>query len=289
MYPRRLVTVLLPLWLAAVAPQARAQAPGSLEQGEGIDDPKVARRLGTRIELAPVAAPTPAVPPAAIDAASPEGAAVRASDAASEASRDASPDPSHGSLAPLPADARLGPAGEVEAARPGVPTEAPRTPRFKLGYRYFKFAQIGATASSGPGADEPFDVLSLDLYPVSSTWRFGLTTQYGWQGGTFRQGGDAFIAQSVSLGGQIPGAIFTPFFEVYAGGGYMQRTHAGLNAVATAYGQLGIDVGSEVFLASHFCLSGAIGFIHAGNAFVKDATFGSFSVDTLSFKVGVGL
>jgi hypothetical protein len=277
MYPRRLVTVLLPLWLAAVAPSARAQAPGSLEDGEGIDDPKVARRLGTRIELAPAAAPTPAVPSAAVDAAPPEGAALAPSD------------PSRASLAPLPGDARQGPAGEVEAARPGVPTETPRTPRLKLGFRRFTFAQIGAKASSGPGTDEPFDVLSLDLYPVSSTWRFGLTTQYGWQGGTFRQGGDAFIAQSVSLGGQVPGAIFTPFFEVYAGGGYMQRTHAGLNAVATAYGQLGVDVGSEIFLASHFCLSGAIGFIHAGNAFVKDATFGSFSVDTLSFKVGLGL
>ncbi|HVR02645.1 MAG TPA: hypothetical protein VMT47_10975, partial [Polyangia bacterium] len=83
--------------------------------------------------------------------------------------------------------------------------------------------------------------------------------------------------------------VVTPFIEAYAGGGYMQRTHAGLNAVATAYGQLGVDVGTEVFLARHFFLSAALGFIHAADGFVKDNAFGSFSVDTWSFKLGFGL
>ena len=138
-----------------------------------------------------------------------------------------------------------------------------------------------------------FAPVRVDLGRLASgeAWRLGLTTQYGWEGGTFRQGGDAFLAQSASLGGQVPGQVFTPFFEVYAGGGLMQRTHKDimLNAAATAYGQLGVDVGSEIFLARYFCLSGALGYIHAGNGFVKSASFGSFSVDTISFKLGVGL
>jgi hypothetical protein len=259
--PQRLVVQLLvPLWVASAAASARAQGAASLDLSEGIDDPKLERRLGTRVELvpAPSAAPMATVEgPAAVAPAGPVAVAE---------TTPTSPSP--------PAD--------------GESTE-PRTPRLKLGYRRFTFAQIGATAMSGPAANEPFSVVSVDFYPVSSTWRFGLTTQYGWQEGTFRNNGDAFIAQSISLGGQIPGPVVTPFFEGYAGGGYMQRTHAGLNSVATVYGQLGIDVGSELFLARHFCLSAALGYVHATNGFVKDAIFGSFSVDTWSFKLGLGL
>src|SRR5207245_554649 len=77
------------------------------------------------------------------------------------------------------------------------------TPRLKLAYRRFSFAHIGAKGTSGPASAEPFDVLSVDFYPVSSSVRFGLTGQYGWQEGTFRENGDAFFAGAVSLGGQI--------------------------------------------------------------------------------------
>ena len=269
---RLVVNVLMPLCVAGVSSVSRpvfAQQVGVSEDSEEIDDPKLARRLGARVELAPSAATAPA------GAAPPLGpggiAAVPTGGAAPPSAVEAPP-----------------PAGQGEAPPLAQGTE-PRTPRMKLAYRRFVFAQVGATAMAGPGASEPFDVLSVDFYPVSSEWRFGLTTQYGWEEGTFRQGGDAFIAQSVSLGGQIPGHVFTPFLEAYAGGGYMQRTHAGLNSVATAYGQLGVDLGTELFLARHFCLSAAIGYIHAGNGFVKDATFGSFSVDAFSFKLGVGL
>jgi len=254
--PQRLaVHLLVPLSLACGAASARAQEAATPPAGERIDDPKLERRLGTRIDLGVA---TSAGPTGAAEADGPAAVA----ETTPEASR------------PLP-EGR---------------SSAPRTPRLKVGFRRFTFAQVGATAMSGPsGADEPFDVASLDFYPVSSSWRFGLTTQYGWQEGTFRQGGDAFIAQSVSLGGQIPGPAVTPFFEAYAGGGYMQRTHAGLNAVATVYGQLGFDVGSELFVARHLCVSAAVGYLHAANGFVKDSVFGSFSIDTWSFKLGLGL
>jgi hypothetical protein len=244
--------LLVPLSLACGAASARAQEAATPPAVEQIDDPKLERRLGTRIDLG------------LAKSAGPAGAA-----------------------------AADGPAAETTPEAPWPRAEgsssAPRTPRLKLGFRRFTFAQIGATAMSGAsGADEPFDVASLDFYPVSSSWRFGLTTQYGWQEGTFRQGGDAFIAQSVSLGGQIPGPVVTPFFEAYAGGGYMQRTHAGLNSMDTIYGQLGFDVGSELFLARHLCVSAALGYLHAANGFVKDSVFGSFSIDTWSFKLGLG-
>jgi hypothetical protein len=264
--PQRLaVHLLVPLSLACGAASARAQEAATSPAGERIDDPKLERRLGTRIDLGVAASAGPAgLEPA-----------------------------SAGPVGTAEADGPAAVAETTPEAPPPLPegrSSAPRTPRLKVGFRRFTFAQIGATAMSGPsGADEPFDVASLDFYPISSSWRFGLTTQYGWQEGTFRQGGDAFIAQSVSLGGQIPGPAVTPFFEAYAGGGYMQRTHAGLNAVATVYGQLGFDVGSELFLARHLCVSAAVGYLHAANGFVKDSVFGSFSIDTWSFKLGLGL
>ena len=268
---RFVVNVLVALSLVSAPWAVRAQQPEPPGALEDIDDPKLARRLGN---------------------------------------------PRRGSRPPLRHRAAVGPGAMVAAARwrargarrrscrargAGPPLRGgatpPRTPRLKLAYRRFTFAQVGRTSASGPGLDEPFDVLSVDFYPVSSEWRFGLTTQYGWETGTFRQGGDAFIAQSVSLGVQSPGPVFTPFVEGYAVAGLMQRTKkdlmpstgTGLNSVATAYGQIGVDVGTEIFLARHFCLSAAIGFIHAGNGFVKDAVFGSFSVDALSFKLGIGL
>ena len=263
---RLVVNALMPLCVAGVSSVARPAFAQQVvpEASEDIDDPKLARRLGARIELAPAVAPAPA------GVATPLG----------PGGMGAAPTGGAGAIETPPL------AGEGEA--PPLALER-RTPRLKLAYRRFVFAQVGATAMAGPGASEPFDVLSVDFYPVSSEWRFGLTTQYGWEEGTFRQGGDAFIAQSVSLGGQIPGPVFTPFLEAYGGGGYMQRTHAGLNSIATVYGQLGVDLGTELFLARHFCLSAAIGYIHAGNGFVKAATFGSFSVDAFSFKLGVGL
>ena len=268
---RLVVCALVPLWAAGAPTIARAQepvspgaepAPQETVQGPppaavqddvvdetfpgSFDDPKLARRLGEPVDVAPAS-------PVAIEGAQP-------------------------GLEPV--------AGEEPA-----PVLATRTPRLILAYRRFSFAQIGAPGKSGKGASEPFDVVSLDFYPISSFWRFGLTTQYGWQEGTFRQNGDAFIAQSVSLGGQIPGPVLTPFIEAYGGGGLLQRTKSGLdlNSIATAYGQLGVDVGTTVFLARYFCLSFAIGYLHATDLFGRANVLDSFSVDTWSFKLGMGL
>lgn len=252
---RRLVTgARVPLaaaWLALSVPGlARAQAPATLEGAEAIDDPKLERRLGTRVEL--VAGPPP----------SPFGAD-----------------------APWPqAELTGGAPPPVVAPQP----HGPRVPHLKLAYRRFSFARIGPT--SGPLGDEPFSVVSLDLYPISSFVRLGFSTQYGWEEGTFRANGDAFIAESVALGGQIPGQVFTPFFELHAGGGMMQRPSSGLeNTIATAYGQLGVDVGTEIFMAKYAFLSASIGFLRGTNGFLKHGEFSSFSVNAWTFKLGFGL
>jgi hypothetical protein len=249
--PRRLAPpVLVSVFCVLVATRvARAQDVGTAADPGGIDDPKVERRLGTRIDLPPAPA-------------------------------GESPPPTSG----------VAPAAVAEAT-PRPVSEEKRTPRLQIAYRRFTFNQIAQTASAAPAADEPFNVVSLDFYPVSSAWRFGLSTQYGWEQGTFRANGDAFIAESLSLGGQIAGPVATPFFEVHAGGGLMQRTHTGLglNTIASAYGQLGVDVGVDFFVARHAFFSGALGYLHGTNGFVKDNAFGSFSVDTWAFKLGFGL
>jgi hypothetical protein len=259
------LALVLPLWSLVAAGTARAQEP--LAVPETIDDPKLERRLGTRVELAP--------------AVNLEGAG-----------------------APAPAPATESPA--VELLVPGAPERdaalgeaapEPRKPRLKLAYRRFTFAQLGTTAATTPAKDEPFDVVSIDFYPVSSIIRFGLTGQYGWQEGTFRENGDAFFAGGSSLGFQAPGPVLTPFVEGYAFAGLMQRTEKdlmppsgkGLNSIATFLGELGIDVGTEAFMAKNFCLTFAVGYVHLTNAFARANAFESFSVDTWSFKLGIGL
>jgi hypothetical protein len=262
---RRVVSVLVPFVALWVSADARGQeaAPAEPDGQEAIDDPKVSRRLGTRIDVPP--------PPAADAVAVPGPASA---------------------VEPLSAtDTSVGPPAVSEEAAPAVPPPSEtRTPRLKLGYRRFTFAQIGAAGTSGAGADEPFDVVSVDLYPISSTWRFGLTGQYGWQEGTFRQNGDAFFAAGLSLGWQIPGPVLTPFFETYAAGGLLQRTKSGLglNSIATAYGAYGADLGTELFLAPRLFMSFAIGYVHLVDGFARK-TFDTFSVDTWSFKLGFGL
>jgi hypothetical protein len=249
----RLVTVLVPLCLLGADAWAHAQEVAAGGSSEGIDDPKLARRLGTRIALGGPA----------------EGEA-----------------PALG----LPETAAAVPEGEVLARAPQAEPPALK-PRLKLGYRRYAFSQIGATQATTPGASEPFDVVSLDFYPVSSMVRFGLTAQYGWQEGTFRQNGDAFFAGGTSLGFQVPGPVLTPFIEGFADAGLLQRTKSdlGLNTIASVLGELGIDVGSEVFLAHNFCLSFAVGYIHLANGYARANAFDTFSVDTWSFKLGLGL
>ena len=261
---RRLALRVLPLWSALAPGAAVAQEAAAPEATEAIDDPKLERRLGARVDLAPPA----------------ESAA-----------------PPEAGTPPPPAVELLVPGAPERDEVTGEGEPAARKPRLKLAYRRFTFAQIGLTPMTTPAEDEPFDVVSVDFYPVSSTIRFGLSGQYGWQEGTFRENGDAFFSAGSSLGFQAPGPVLTPFVEGYAFAGLMQRTKKdlmppdgkGLNSIATGLGELGIDVGTEAFLAQNFCLSFGVGYVHLTNFFARNKSLETFSVDTWSFKLGFGL
>ena len=279
-----------------------------------IDDPKVARRLKTRVALpastalpqgsppaaaattAAPASPPPVVPVAPVVPVTPVASAsavppVKAADARPPVVAAAGVGESQ-AVAPSP----VTPRGEEAIGRKlASPDEdgfaGPHVPRLKLGYRRFSFVRIGASApgsTTGAAASEPFDVMSLDYYPVSSFVRFGLSTQYGAESGRLMGGGDLFIDQSFSLGAQIPGHIFTPFAETFAGGGYMRRMQFG-SSVPTVYWQYGVDVGTEIFMAKYAFFSVALGYLHPVNGFTKGLSFTSVYVDTWSLKLGIGL
>jgi hypothetical protein len=252
----------LAVLIPCLASPALAQ---SAESDEAIDDPKVQRRLGARVDVGSI------IPAEAL-----------------------APSPTYaGGDTPATAPG----ADVVVRPAPSSPPEHPGyVPHMKVAYRLLPFSQI-ATTGLGAGADELFHVVSLDLHPISSRWRIGLSTQYGWESGTFRQGGDAFFAESLFVGGQIPGPTFTPFFEVIGTGGFMQRSHhpGVLSTKASALAGLGIDVGTEVFMARFAYLSFAIGYMHGVNWWGKIAdkngvgTLESMAVDTWTLKVGFGI
>jgi hypothetical protein len=271
--------------VAGLALCAALQAPSARAAGDAIDDPKLARRLGSRVSAspAPTVAPAPAVVPASAISASAQARA---------------PEIAPASLAGAPARASNAPAAELAASPSPVdatpqPTRSAstgRTPMLGLGYRRFSFVQLGATsagASTGAAVSEPFDSISLDFYPISRTVRFGLSTQYGWQSGSFNSG-DYFIAQSASLGLQAPGPVVTPFAEAFAGAGYLRRFQFD-TTVPTAYWQFGVDAGASFFLADHGYLSVALGYLRPVNGFLKQQNFTSVYVDTWSLKIGFGI
>ena len=296
MTPRAVGLAVLSLWWAAGA--ARAANPGG---GGELDDPKMARRLKTRISVPAVRVPattggaTGVAAAPVLDVTSPGGEReiVVASPGASSglpraASADVSPRVSAGGSPGIAAGVEASPANAERVE----PREQGRVPFIGLGYRRFSFVQVGATSagsSTGAAASEPFDSISLDLYPISRFLRFGLSTQYGWQNGRFDSGtGDYFLAQSASLGIQIAGPRVTPFAEAFAGGGYMRRFQFD-RTIPTAYWQFGIDAGANIFLADHGFFSVALGYLRPVNGFLKQQTFTSVYVDTWSVKIGFGL
>lgn len=245
---------------------------------EPIDDPKVGRRLGTRLDWPGADAPIPAAAPQAPSPAKPEAAKPdRASPAVS-----------------LPADpGRTAESPSVAAVigrrAPPPASDMFSPPRVQLAYRHFDFVQIGAAgATPGLAASEPFHSLSVDVYPLSSFVRLGLSTQYGWQAGTWTSSGDYFAAESLSGGVQLRGARVVPFAEAFAGIGYMRRLQFD-RTVPTAYWQLGADLGADLFVARSGFVSLAIGYLRAVNGFLVAQQFTSAFLDTWSFKIGVGL
>lgn len=257
----------LAVLIPCLASSAFAQAQGQVDSDDAIDDPKVQRRLGSRVDVSSIA-------PVDVPGASGAYATGDATAANVSASADVV-------VRPLPS---------------GEPPALGYVPHAKVAYRLLPFTQI-ASDGLGPGADETFHVVSIDLYPISTKWRIGLSTAYGWESGTFRSGGDAFFSESLFIGGQMPGPTFTPFFEVIGAAGFMQRSHhpGVLSTKASALASLGIDVGTEVFMARFAYLSFALGYVHGVNWWGKIAdkngvgTLESMAVDTWTLKVGFGI
>jgi hypothetical protein len=308
---------------AALAAAGLTAGRARAQPGEEPDDPKMSRRLGTREALGPPALPGPVVPPpvAARSAAPTPLASPSPSPSPAPATpptlAPATPPPTPPTLPaapPLAAAAAAAPSAPPNDAAaawwtqavatgdatpaglglyaapppPARPQEAPR-PRLKLAYRRFDFVRIGASGSgAGTVAGEPFDTLVVDVYPVSSLVRIGLSSQYGWQSGAGLSGGDYFAAESLSAGAQLRGGRVVPFGEAFAGIGYMRRLQFD-RTVPTAYWQLGVDAGAEIFLASTGFVSVALGYLRPVNGFAMQQKFGSVFVDTWSFKLGVGL
>jgi hypothetical protein len=304
---RRALAVSLAICGLLAATRARAT-------DDDIDDPKLARRLGTRMDWVSVPGPPPvsvpsaptaggATPPAVrpLPLTSPSTAPLATSPppvtATSPPSVPASapPEASPPNVAPAPA-----PPATLVLPLPPSPTSPPAVapapnesafalvlPRAQLAFRRFDFVRIGASDSSGLAASEAFDALSLDFYPVSSVVRFGLSTAYGWQAG-MTSGGDYFATETASLGAQLPFGRVVPFAEGLAGVGYMRRLQFA-HTVPTVFWQLGIDLGAAVYFARVGFVSLAIGYLHPVNGFLKTTSFESVYTDTWSFKIGVGI
>jgi hypothetical protein len=160
-------------------------------------------------------------------------------------------------------------------------------PRAQLAFRRFDFVRIGASSGAGLAAPEAFDSLSIDVYPVSSLVRLGLSTAYGWQEG-MTSGGDYFAAETASFGAQLPMGRVVPFAEGLAGVGYLRRIQFD-RSIPTVFWQLGIDVGASLYLARVGFVSVALGYLHPVNGFAKQTSFESVYTNTWSFKIGVGI
>jgi hypothetical protein len=186
-----------------------------------------------------------------------------------------------------------GPSGPATSAAPASGSW-PHVPRLKIGYRRFGFSRLASAAATSsattPAAGttpESFESLSLDVYPISWYLRVGLSSQFGWESGQFERTGDYFVAESASVGFQLPGR-FTPFAEALAGAGYMRRRQAETDT-PTAYWQLGIDAGVEIYFANRAYGSIALGYLHPASLRYANGGLETVKLDTWSLKVGVGI
>jgi hypothetical protein len=158
-------------------------------------------------------------------------------------------------------------------------------PRFKLAYRR-------VWAASPDGGDLPFDVAELDFYPVSKFVRLGITGEFGWGGGTYSLW---YFVTGASLGLQWPMRV-TPFLEGRFLAGLVGGSFEGQSAISWII-EGGIDTGVEVYYASRFYVSAAIGWAHPLYGGVDVAQLNQnqvvvrkdFATDSFTFKIGLGL
>ena len=161
-------------------------------------------------------------------------------------------------------------------------------PMVKLSYRQF-------TAPNLDGTTFPFNVIQLDLYPVSMRWfRLGFELEVGISNNQYST---TYAAGGISLGVQYPWRV-TPFIDGrfiggVVGGSYMDHL------LVTYTWMAGIDVGIELYVVSRLFLSLAIGWVHDVYRGIdidyqklnplNDPISKMFIGDSFTFKVGIGL
>jgi hypothetical protein len=159
-------------------------------------------------------------------------------------------------------------------------------PRFKLAYRRLTTA----------GLDTPidFNVVELDYYPSSGYFRFGLDTELGIGPTNY---GAWFFTVGANVGFQWPWRV-TPFLDARFVAGLIGASYMGQGAVSWIY-MGGLEAGVEVYVASRFYFTAALGWAHPvwsgiDVAYVRahpmlDPMRKDLANDTFTFKLGLGL
>jgi hypothetical protein len=157
-------------------------------------------------------------------------------------------------------------------------------PRFKLAYRRTWIA-------APENGDLAFDAVALDFYPLSRIVRLGIQGEFGWGGGDY---GLWYVVTGAALGLQWPARV-TPFLEGRFVAGLIGGAFMGQSAVSWIYTG-GIETGVEVYYASRFYVTVALGWAHPVYGGVDVAALKQdmivrkdFATDSLTIKVGLGL
>jgi hypothetical protein len=159
-------------------------------------------------------------------------------------------------------------------------------PRFQLAYR--RVWAAGLT-----GGKLAFDAAELEYFPVSNLIRFGVEGEFGWAGGSY---GQWYALFGATLGLQYPARV-TPFFEGRFVAGLSGGSYLSQGVFSWMY-QGGLEGGAEIYYASRFYLSLAIGWTHPVYAAVDVAALmatparivhKNLSDDSFTFKIGLGL
>jgi hypothetical protein len=159
-------------------------------------------------------------------------------------------------------------------------------PRFKLGYRRLVAAAL-------QGGDLVFNAAVLDYYPSSSHLRLGLSCEIGIAGGTY---GAWYVTQGAAVGFQWPWRV-TPFVETRVAAGLLGGDVAGKSAVSYIW-TVGVEGGVELYYASRFYVSAAIGWAHPVYSGIDIVALAQhpmlepprkdFAADSFTFKIGLG-
>jgi hypothetical protein len=240
--------------------------------------------------------PMPAAAPGAAQPTSgeprPAAGAAQAGPAASEPPSAGAAGPEQSSPAVVPPMPWIWPDEDDPKLARGAPSRRPwwrvthAVPRFQLAYRRLWTARLS-------GGKLAFDAAELEYFPVSNLIRFGVEGEFGWAGGTY---GQWYALFGATLGVQYPARV-TPFLEARVVAGLSGGSYLGQGVFSWMY-QGGLEGGAEIYYASRFYLSLALGWTHPVYGAVDVAALmtkpphivhKTFSDDSFTFKIGLGL